>query len=282
MYPAGQIFLRLLFMTVVPIVFVSITLGVAGIGDMKTLGRLGGRTFGYFALSTLIAATIGLTLVNFIKPGEGLDEATRSDLMERFSGGAESMTASGPPEFGINTFVNIIPRNPIAAAAEAATLDGVAKRASKHLRLVPIEQKPAAKSAPAKPEAAGVAVARDYAFVALGVGGLDVFDISDPANPVRLDAEIVFDHPAGTLDKPRRPDGVAPVASHVDLVIGHADIKDTGGQRHIVVHIQGIRQGDRAGCVDLDVVEGLGDEAVHRSGAVKDHNTGLLGERASG
>ena len=98
MYPAGQIFLRLLFMTVVPIVFVSITLGVADIGDMKTLGRLGGRTFGYFALSTLIAATIGLTLVNFIKPGDGLDEATRSDLMERFAGGAESMTASGPPD----------------------------------------------------------------------------------------------------------------------------------------------------------------------------------------
>mgnify|MGYP001818643984 CR=1 FL=1 len=118
MYPVGQVFLRLLFMTVVPIVFVSIALGVAGIGDMKTLGRLGGRTFGYFALSTLIAATIGLTLVNFIKPGEGLDEATRSDLMTRFSGGAESMTASGPPEFGINTFVNIIPRNPVAAAAD--------------------------------------------------------------------------------------------------------------------------------------------------------------------
>ena len=46
MFPAGQVFLRLLFMTVVPIVFTSITLGVAGIGDMKTLGRHGGRTFG--------------------------------------------------------------------------------------------------------------------------------------------------------------------------------------------------------------------------------------------
>ena len=70
------------------------------------------------AYPSLIAATIGLTLVNFIKPGDGLDEATRSDLMERFAGGAESMTASGPPEFGINTFVNIIPRNPVAAAAD--------------------------------------------------------------------------------------------------------------------------------------------------------------------
>jgi DAACS family dicarboxylate/amino acid:cation (Na+ or H+) symporter len=118
MYPVGQVFLRMLFMTVVPIVFTSIALGVAGIGDMKTLGRLGGRTFGYFALSTLIAATIGLTLVNLIKPGGGLSEDTRNELMARFSEGAQGMAASGPPEFGVSTFVNIVPRNPVAAAAD--------------------------------------------------------------------------------------------------------------------------------------------------------------------
>jgi len=117
MFPVGQIFLRMLFMTVVPIVFTSITLGVAGIGDMKTLGRLGGRTFGYFLLSTLLAAIIGLTLVNTIKPGSGLPEQTRNELMEKFSGSAQGMLTSGPPEFGINTFVNIVPRNPVAAAA---------------------------------------------------------------------------------------------------------------------------------------------------------------------
>lgn len=66
-YPVEQVFLRLLFMTVVPIVFTSIALGVAGIGDVKTLGRVGGRTMGYFALSTLIAAVIGLSLVNTIR-----------------------------------------------------------------------------------------------------------------------------------------------------------------------------------------------------------------------
>jgi len=118
MYPAGQVFLRMLFMTVVPIVFTSITLGVAGIGDMKTLGRLGGRTFGYFALSTLIAATIGLTLVNTIKPGGGLPEETRDELMATFATGAEGMMTKGPPDFGVSTFVNIVPRNPVAAAAD--------------------------------------------------------------------------------------------------------------------------------------------------------------------
>jgi len=115
-YPVGQVFLRMLFMTVVPIVFTSIALGVAGIGDLRTLGRLGGRTFGYFALSTLLAATIGLTLVNTIRPGGGLSAETRDELMARFS--SEGLAQSGPAEFGVSTFVNIVPRNPVAAAAD--------------------------------------------------------------------------------------------------------------------------------------------------------------------
>ncbi|MDT8340380.1 MAG: dicarboxylate/amino acid:cation symporter [Longimicrobiales bacterium] len=117
-YPVGQVFLRMLFMTVVPIVFTSIALGVAGIGDMKTLGRIGGRTMGYFALSTLISATIGLTLVNTIRPGGGLTEETRDELMAQFSGGAQDLAIAGSTDFGVSTFVNIVPRNPVAAAAD--------------------------------------------------------------------------------------------------------------------------------------------------------------------
>lgn len=117
-YPVGQVFLRMLFMTVVPIVFTSIALGVAGIGDVRTLGRLGGRAMSYFALSTLMAATIGLTLVNTIRPGGGLPEETRDELMAQFSGGASDLAISGPSDFGVSTFVNIVPRNPIGAAAD--------------------------------------------------------------------------------------------------------------------------------------------------------------------
>jgi len=120
--PVGSIFLNLLFMTVVPIVFTSIVLGVAGIGDMKTLGRLGGRTMMYFGLSTLIAATIGLVLVNTIQPGAGLDPEIRDGLMAEFSGDAGGLAASGPPEFGVGTFVDIVPRNPVAAAADTEML----------------------------------------------------------------------------------------------------------------------------------------------------------------
>ncbi len=118
MGPVGQIFLRLLLMTVVPIVFTSITLGVAGIGDLRTLGKLGARTIGYFALSTLISATIGLTLVNAIRPGGGIQEETREALMAMYSSDASSIATAGPPEFGVSTFVNIVPTNPMRAASD--------------------------------------------------------------------------------------------------------------------------------------------------------------------
>ncbi len=115
-YPIGQVFLRLLFMTVVPIVFTSIAVGVAGIGDMRTLGRLGGRTMAFFGISTLLAALLGLALVNTIQPGAGLPAETRDELMARFASGAQGLAQAGAANFGISTFVNIVPRNPVAAA----------------------------------------------------------------------------------------------------------------------------------------------------------------------
>ena len=115
-YPIGQVFLRLLFMTVVPIVFTSIAVGVAGIGDMRTLGRLGGRTMAFFGVSTLLAALLGLALVNTIRPGAGLPAETRDELMARFASGAQGLAQAGAANFGISTFVNIVPRNPVAAA----------------------------------------------------------------------------------------------------------------------------------------------------------------------
>lgn len=116
--PVGQIFLRMLLMTVVPLVFASITLGVAAIGDVRRLGRIGGRTLGYFALSTTVAAVIGLTLVNVTDPGAGLDAATRHELFETYRGQAEGMQAGGPTGFGIHTFIGIVPWNPVQAAAQ--------------------------------------------------------------------------------------------------------------------------------------------------------------------
>ncbi|CAM5226741.1 Proton/glutamate-aspartate symporter [Bacillus safensis subsp. safensis] len=67
--PLGQIFLNLIKMLVVPIVFFSITLGVAGLGDPKKLGRIGAKTITYFLLTTTFAIIIGISLALLIKPG---------------------------------------------------------------------------------------------------------------------------------------------------------------------------------------------------------------------
>jgi DAACS family dicarboxylate/amino acid:cation (Na+ or H+) symporter len=121
--PVGQVFLRLLFMVVVPLVFTSLALGVAQLGDLSKVGRIGAKTIGFFLLTTAFAAVVGLFLVNTFRPGEGLDPGVRAALMEQFGGqAAEKAAAAETNGFGIQTFVNIIPRNPVDAAAKGDML----------------------------------------------------------------------------------------------------------------------------------------------------------------
>src|SRR5688572_17545313 len=79
--PIGQIFLRMLFMIVIPLVFASISLGVAGLGDLKRVGRVGAKAVGYFLASTALAATLGLVIVSIVRPGERIPLEVRQDLM---------------------------------------------------------------------------------------------------------------------------------------------------------------------------------------------------------
>ncbi|VTS05539.1 dicarboxylate/amino acid:cation symporter [Tuwongella immobilis] len=110
--PIGQVFLRLLLMTVVPLVFASLALGVARLGGMGSLGRIGLKTFAYFFLTMTAAVVIGLTLVNLVKPGVGLPPAIQTQMAEQF-GGKLNDTLSKPTTFGIQTFIDIVPRNPL-------------------------------------------------------------------------------------------------------------------------------------------------------------------------
>lgn len=122
--PMGQVFLRMLFMVVVPLVFCSLSLGVAQLGDLRKLGRIGAKTLGYFLLVTAIACAIGLALVNTIRPGVGFSPEIQARLMETYGGQAQQVQqqASSDQGFGINTFVNIVPRNPIDAAGKTDML----------------------------------------------------------------------------------------------------------------------------------------------------------------
>lgn len=117
--PVGQIFLRMLFMIVVPLVFASIALGVAGLGDLRRVGRVGGKAIGYFLITTAVAATLGLVAVNLVRPGDQLAEEVRVRLLETYAKDAGArVEAAATSNFGVETLVNLVPRNPVKAMAD--------------------------------------------------------------------------------------------------------------------------------------------------------------------
>jgi DAACS family dicarboxylate/amino acid:cation (Na+ or H+) symporter len=83
--PIGQLFLNLLLMIVVPLVFSSLVVGVAGIGDIRKLGRIGFKSFAYTIVISAISVVIGLGLANTIEPGKRISEATAAELKGEFN-----------------------------------------------------------------------------------------------------------------------------------------------------------------------------------------------------
>jgi DAACS family dicarboxylate/amino acid:cation (Na+ or H+) symporter len=121
--PVGQVFLRMLFMVVVPLVFTSICLGVASLGDIRRIGRIGTKTLTFFLATTALAVVLGLTLVNLIRPGDQISPEVRDRLMAEYSSQAgERLVQAQETKFGIETFTNIVPRNPVEAAAKGDML----------------------------------------------------------------------------------------------------------------------------------------------------------------
>jgi Na+/H+-dicarboxylate symporter len=108
--PLGRLFLNLIMMIIVPLVFSSLIVGAASVGDVKTLGRMGGKTLGYYLITTAIAITIGLSLGTIIQPGAGLSIPVD----------AEVAVAEAPSI--ADTLLNIIPRNAINAMAQGNML----------------------------------------------------------------------------------------------------------------------------------------------------------------
>lgn len=122
--PVGQLFLRLLLLLVVPLVFSSLTLGVAGIGDIRKIGRVGVKSFAYTLVVSAISVVIGLVLANTIKPGKRLDPAVSQRLQERYGADAQKTVARATatekqPEAPLLTVVKtIVPTNIIGSVAK--------------------------------------------------------------------------------------------------------------------------------------------------------------------
>jgi DAACS family dicarboxylate/amino acid:cation (Na+ or H+) symporter len=111
--PLGQIFLRLLFMLVIPLLFGALVSGVAGL-ELKKLGRIGVRTLGYTVVVSAIAVAIGLVLVNVVQPGVGLPPELRALAVE------QAMVKPVPKPDGagaaVALLVAMVPDNPLKAA----------------------------------------------------------------------------------------------------------------------------------------------------------------------
>lgn len=120
--PFGTIFMKLLKLIAMPLVLASLITGVVSLKDVTRLSRIGGKTFLIYILTTIIAISVGLTVVNVIRPGEFLSQSTRdqlkeqyaSDLNEKLSKTSESISKAGPLKF----LEDMVPENIVAAASD--------------------------------------------------------------------------------------------------------------------------------------------------------------------
>jgi len=117
--PLGTAFINLITMIVIPLVVASLLVGTASLGDLRKLGRIGGKTVLYYMFTTAAAVSIGLILSNVVSPGSRVSPATRDELSARYGGDAAARMdlAENAPSW-VETLLGIIPRNPVQAAAE--------------------------------------------------------------------------------------------------------------------------------------------------------------------
>jgi len=119
--PFGKIFINLLKLIAIPLIVASLIKGISDLKDISKLSAMGGRTIGIYLLTTIIAVTIGLALVNTIRPGKLVDEQTRTELLGDFAEDADKriMNANKQKETGpLQALVDMVPSNIIKASGE--------------------------------------------------------------------------------------------------------------------------------------------------------------------
>lgn len=112
--PVGTVFVTLLKLIAVPLVLASLIAGVAKLNDIQKLSRMGGRTIGIYMITTVFAITIGLVVVNVLKPWEALPEATKETLMSSYSGNVAARTQTAEKVMNqspLQPVVDVVPEN---------------------------------------------------------------------------------------------------------------------------------------------------------------------------
>ncbi|QOI10816.1 glutamate/aspartate:proton symporter GltP [Blochmannia endosymbiont of Colobopsis nipponica] len=119
--PAGEVFVRMIKMIVIPIVMATLVTGIAGIGDVKKLGSIGFKTIVYFEIITTLAIVLGVTFANIFNPGKGIDMSILSTTdISMYTQTASDLQSSGYNL--INTFLSLIPSNIIDSMAKGDIL----------------------------------------------------------------------------------------------------------------------------------------------------------------
>lgn len=119
--PFGTIFINLLKLIAVPLILASLIKGVSDLKDISKLSQMGGRTIGLYILTTVFAVSIGLAIVNIIKPGSYISEQTRTELVGNYANDANSKIAAAEnqKEAGpLQALEDIVPSNIIEAASD--------------------------------------------------------------------------------------------------------------------------------------------------------------------
>ena len=117
--PVSGLFLNLIFMLIVPLIFSALVMGVAEMGDIRSLGRIGWKSLGFTVLLSGLAVLIGLVLVNLIKPGAGMDPATAAQLLaDNAERSKEIVAGIGSQPQGLDMLLSIVPSNVLQAASD--------------------------------------------------------------------------------------------------------------------------------------------------------------------
>lgn len=119
--PFGTIFINLLKLIAVPLILASLIKGISDLKDISKLSKMGGRTIGLYVLTTVLAVSIGLIIVNIIKPGSYISEQTRTELVSNYTADANSKieAAAKQSEVGpLQSLIDIVPDNIIKASAD--------------------------------------------------------------------------------------------------------------------------------------------------------------------
>ena len=120
--PLGRVWLNGLIMVVIPLIVSTVALGVAELGSLAHIGRIGAVTIITFLSLTTMATAVGLAAVNVVRPGTGLDPEITARLMDAYRGQAQGAMGLAEGALSVETFVRMVPRNPVAAAASGEML----------------------------------------------------------------------------------------------------------------------------------------------------------------